>query len=270
MGDAAHHDGRRGKGFPARFVDAADGGTVAWDDDHEPDATRALPKYRRHRPDSIRYASSGAISSMMATGASGATSGGGAHDGTGASGRSEAADDGWMPRGNGAFRGGGVPGGSEPASRQAQNSVWRGTGMSAGEFGTPEWHSMPGQDEPPGQLGVPAGEYGMPDQYEAPENGSGWPADRAGAAWPLPEPQPGWFGRHNPDLWLLGAGVFVAGTALVAAFAAASGGTATGYSQTPQTTATHATAKNPQAARAGVAPIARPACVSPAITASGR
>src|SRR5450756_27744 len=195
---------------------------------------------------------------------------------------------GWTPSGSGALLHRGAPGGSEPANRQAQNAVPSWADMPADEYGmpgrpsrasqygawgqdeTPEQYTFPGRDEPPGQFGMPTGEYRTPDHYEEPADGSGWPADQAGSAWPLPEPQPGWFGRHNPDLWILGAGVFVAGAALVAAFAAASGATATGYAPAPHATATHATASNPQATRPGAAPVARPACVSPAITAAGR
>jgi hypothetical protein len=206
------------------------------DDSLGPDATWALPVYRRLSPGGIRYASSGVISGGRAAGTSG------------------------VPRV------GWGPDSGEPRSRPDQDA-----GRSLTDMPSPYWMSIPyGM---PGQAGMPEQDDGS-GQYEAPEGESSWPADQAGADWsvpePEPEPEPGWFGRRHPDLWVFGGGALVAAAAMVAAFAAASGATATGYAQTSQTTTTHAPAQPTSSTREGAAPAMGSACLSPASTGAGR
>jgi hypothetical protein len=149
--------------------------------------------------------------------------------------------------------GGGVPYGMEADGRSE--------GSSGGQV-------------PSGSRGM-SGQHGMPDPPEAPDDESSWPNDRSGEAWSPPGPEPGpgpelgWFGQRHPDLWVFGGSAIVAAAAMITAFAAASGATAMGYSQTPQGTATHAPVRVTPVARAGPAPAFGPACISPASPGAG-
>jgi hypothetical protein len=175
----------------------------------------------------------------------------------------------------GATSGGGVPYGTEAYGRSEDSSAGqvpsRGQVPSGSRVARADW-GMPGQ-------------HGMPGQRAAPVDGSRWPGDRSGAAWPSPEPGPGpgpgpepepgtepgrgWFGQRHPDLWVFGGSAIVAAAAMVTAFAAASGATAMGYSQGAQGTATHAPVRGNPVTRAGPAPAFGPACISPASPGAG-
>lgn len=69
---------------------------------------------------------------------------------------------------------------------------------------------------------------------------AGLPDDHGAADWPAVGPPAGWFGRLHPNLWVVGGSAVAAAAAMVAAFAAASGAIATGYSPVPRPTAAHA------------------------------
>ena len=252
-------------------------GDATRDDSLGRDATRALPVYRRPSPDGIRYASSGVIRARSAT--AGAASGRGVPYDTEAYGRSEDSSGGQVPSRSQVPSGSGVPradwGMPGRAGMHGQQELTDEAGTPTGEYGMPTGE----YDMPTGEYGARRqdsmpGRHGVPAQHEAPVDGSSWPDDRSGEARsspePGPEPERGWFGKRHPDLWVFGGSAIVAAAAMVTAFAAASGATAMGYSQTPQGTATHAPVRATPVARAGTAPAFGPACISATSPSAGR
>jgi hypothetical protein len=233
MREAARGDGRpQAQQSRASFAPAADGGRTAGGGRLEPDDPRRRPAYWRFGPDSIRYASNGATYEDPACGGSWADSRSGTFYGTGVHRASEVPCGDRMASGDGLARDGGAPG-------------------SGGLIDRPGMHEMP-------------------DWEEAPGGGSRRLEESADEAWYLPEPEPGWFGRHRPDLWVLGGGTLVAAAALVAAFAASSGAMATGHAQTTPATSTQAQTSRGGATQAGTTPSTRPICVFSASSAANR